>query len=294
MDWQMDLQTNRKMKRKKQNTFFAQFLKLLCLVLVVMLAVVIFKKSANHPAETTAPTAPTDTTPTVTAPTTVATTPTVTTTHAVTTATATTTRLTSPPPVTTSTTKATTATTTATTSTTATYEPGYISRIPTDSEMRGLIADKLLDNERARPGTKRNNITTIVVHWVGNPNTSAINNRNYFNNKTANVNDVSAHYIVGLDGEIIRCIPDNEVAHHAKQANPYSIGIEVCHPDWNGRFNYKSYLSLLKLVSWLCDKYDISADNVRRHYDITGKACPVYYVDNPSEWNLFKKRLIFR
>lgn len=160
--------------------------------------------------------------------------------------------------------------------------------------MRRLIADKLLDNERARPGTKRNNITTIVVHWVGNPNTSAINNRNYFNNKTANVNDVSAHYIVGLDGEIIRCIPDNEVAHHAKQANPYSIGIEVCHPDWNGRFNYKSYLSLLKLVSWLCDKYDISADNVRRHYDITGKACPVYYVDNPSEWRLFKKRLIFR
>ena len=291
MDWQMDLQTNRKMKRKKQNTFFAQFLKLLCLVLVVMLAVVIFKKSANHPAETTAPTAPTDTTPTVTAPTTAATTPTVTTTHTVTTATATTTRLTSPPPVTTSTTKA---TTTATTSTTATYEPGYISRIPTDSEMRGLIADKLLDNERARPGTKRNNITTIVVHWVGNPNTSAINNRNYFNNKTANVNDVSAHYIVGLDGEIIRCIPDNEVAHHAKQANPYSIGIEVCHPDWNGRFNYKSYLSLLKLVSWLCDKYDISADNVIRHHDVTGKDCPKYFVTYESEWRLFKKRLIFR
>lgn len=305
MDWQMDLQTNRKMKRKKQNTFFAQFLKLLCLVLVVMLAVVIFKKSANHPAETTAPTAPTDTTPTVTAPTTAATTPTVTTTHTVTTATATTTRLTSPPPVTTSTTKATTTTTTATTSTTATYEPGYISRIPTDSEMRSLIADKLLDiNKYSRPankyldkGVSRQKITKIVIHYVANAGTSAINNRNYFNNLPKNEKIYAgAHYIVGLEGEIIRCIPDNEIAYHAGNAdvNACSIGIEVCHPDKTGRFSYKSYLSLLKLVSWLCDKYDISADNVIRHYDVTGKACPIYYIDNPSEWRLFKKRLIFR
>lgn len=306
MDWQMDLQTNRKMKRKKQNTFFAQFLKLLCLVLVVMLAVVIFKKSANHPAETTAPTSPTDTTPTVTAPTTASTTPTVTTTHAVTTAAATTTRLTSPPPVTTATTKATTTTTTtATTSTTATYEPGYISRIPTDSEMRSLIADKLLDiNKYSRPankyldeGVSRQKITKIVIHYVANAGTSAINNRNYFNNLPKNEKIYAgAHYIVGLEGEIIRCIPDNEIAYHAGNAdvNACSIGIEVCHPDKTGRFNYKSYLSLLKLVSWLCDKYNISADNVIRHYDVTGKACPIYYIDNPSEWRLFKKRLIFR
>lgn len=288
----------RQMRNRKQNTFFAQFVKLLCLVLVVMLAVVILKKSANPPAETTEPTAPTETTPPVTAPTTS------TTATATTTTTKNTTRPTTPP-VTTATTKATTTTTTATTSTTATYEPGYISRIPTDSEMKSLIVDKLLDiNKYSRPankyldeGVSRQKITKIVIHYVANAGTSAINNRNYFNNLPKNEKIYAgAHYIVGLEGEIIRCIPDNEIAYHAGNAdvNACSIGIEVCHPDKTGRFSYKSYLSLLKLVSWLCDKYNISADNVIRHYDVTGKACPIYYVDNPSEWRLFKKRLIFR
>ena len=288
----------RQMKNRKQNTFFAQFVKLLCLVLVVMLAVVILKKSANPPAETTAPTAPTDTTPLTVSPS-ATTTP-----AATTTTTKNTTSPTTPPVTTTTTTKATT-TTTATTSTTATYEPGYISRIPTDTEMSSLIADKLLDiNKYSRPASKyldegvsRQKITTIVIHYVANAGTSAINNRNYFNNLPKNEKIYAgAHYIVGLEGEIIRCIPDNEIAYHAGSAdvNACSIGIEVCHPDKTGRFSYKSYLSLLKLVSWLCDKYDISADNVIRHYDVTGKACPVYYIDNPSEWTLFKKRLIFR
>lgn len=171
--------------------------------------------------------------------------------------------------------------------------------------MRSLIADKLLDiNKYSRPankyldeGVSRQKITKIVIHYVANAGTSAINNRNYFNNLPKNEKIYAgAHYIVGLEGEIIRCIPDNEIAYHAGNAdvNACSIGIEVCHPDKTGRFNYKSYLSLLKLVSWLCDKYNISADNVIRHYDVTGKACPIYYIDNPSEWRLFKKRLIFR
>ena len=171
--------------------------------------------------------------------------------------------------------------------------------------MKNLIVDKLLDiNKYSRPankyldeGVSRQKITKIVIHYVANAGTSAINNRNYFNNLPKNEKIYAgAHYIVGLEGEIIRCIPDNEIAYHAGNAdvNACSIGIEVCHPDKTGRFSYKSYLSLLKLVSWLCDKYNISADNVIRHYDVTGKARPIYYIDNPSEWRLFKKRLIFR
>lgn len=287
-------------KRKKvkyANTFFSQFVKLLCLVLVVMIAVVILKRSGDTPAINTK----TDTSP-VSTSTGSASTGSTTTTASITDTSVTPSSASKETTV--STTTKTTVSATTTTAATTTREPGYITKIPTDSEMSTLITDKLLDinpysrpaNKYLDPGVKREKITTIVIHYVANPGTSAINNRNYFNNIPKNEKIYAgAHYIVGLSGEIIRCIPDNEIAYHAGKAevNACSIGIEVCHPDKTGKFNYQTYLSLLKLVSWLCDKYDITYDNVIRHYDVTGKACPIYYINYPSEWKKFKDRLIF-
>lgn len=288
-------------KRKKvkyANTFFSQFVKLLSLVLVVMIAVVILKRSGDTPAINTK----TDTSP-VSTSTGSASTGSTTTTASITETSVTPSSASKETTVSTATTKTTVSATT-TTAATTTREPGYITKIPTDSEMSTLITDKLLDinpysrpaNKYLDPGVKREKITTIVIHYVANPGTSAINNRNYFNNIPKNEKIYAgAHYIVGLSGEIIRCIPDNEIAYHAgnKEVNACSIGIEVCHPDKTGKFNYQTYLSLLKLVSWLCDKYDITYDNVIRHYDVTGKACPIYYINYPSEWKKFKDRLIF-
>lgn len=98
------------------------------------------------------------------------------------------------------------------------------------------IEDRLLViNPYCRSGEKQGKIQKIIVHWVGNANTSAIANRNYFNNlATTHTTIASSHYIIGLNGEIIRCIPENEVAFHSGSysMNRKSIGIEDCHPDW--------------------------------------------------------------
>lgn len=98
------------------------------------------------------------------------------------------------------------------------------------------IEDRLLViNPYSRSGEKQGKIQKIIVHWVGNANTSAIANRNYFNNlATTHTTSASSHYIIGLNGEIIRCIPENEVAFHSGSysMNRKSIGIEDCHPDW--------------------------------------------------------------
>ena len=155
------------------------------------------------------------------------------------------------------------------------------------------IQDKLLTiNPYSRSGEKQGSIQYIVVHWVGNAGSSAMANRNYFNN-LANTHKTSAssHYIVGLKGEIIRCIPDNEVAFHSGSysMNRKSIGIEDCHPDWGGKFNDNTYSSLVELCAELCKKYDININNIIRHYDVTGKCCPKYYVENPEAWTQFKQ-----
>lgn len=157
------------------------------------------------------------------------------------------------------------------------------------------ISQKLLTiNKYSRSGEKQSNIEYLVIHWVGNANTSAINNRNYFENlRITKRLQASAHYIVGLNGEIIQCIPDNEVAFHAGNynMNRKSIGIENCHPDWTGKFNESTYEALIELCIWLCKKHNIKADKIIRHYDATKKVCPKYYVEHQAEWEGFKNRI---
>ena len=136
----------------------------------------------------------------------------------------------------------------------------------------------------------------IVIHYVANPGSSAMGNRNYFENGS-NGNGASAHYIVGLNGEILRMIPENERAMHAgrsygaqwqeqaKVNNATLLGIEVCHPDSSGKFSAVTYKSLIALTADICARRGFDPSKaVFRHYDVTGKLCPVYYVNNPSAW----------
>lgn len=154
-----------------------------------------------------------------------------------------------------------------------------------------IIEKLLVINPFSRSGEKQNKIKKIVIHWVGNANTSAVANRNYFNN-LASTHKIyaSSHYIIGLNGEIIRCIPEDEVAFHAGNysMNRESIGIENCHPDWNGKFNNDTYNCLVELCVDICKRHNLTANDIIRHYDVTGKCCPKYYVENESAWIQFK------
>ena len=154
------------------------------------------------------------------------------------------------------------------------------------------ITNKYITNNR--PYEKRAKTTAIAVHYIGNPGTSAEANRNYFQNNNC---EVSANYIIGLNGEIICCIPDEEVAWCTCEANAYSPSIECCHPDSTGKFNDKTYQSLVELCAYLCKKYKLDENDLIRHYDVTGKVCPKGFVpkskggsdDNSnSAWKKFK------
>ena len=139
-----------------------------------------------------------------------------------------------------------------------------------------------------RPGTK-STPKRICIHYTGDPGATAERLALFF---AANPNaQTSSQYIVGLNGEIIRCIPDNEIAYAASGKNAGTIHIEVCHADKTGVFAEKSIAALAELVPYLMDKYDITAENVVRHYDLTRKACPMYYIDS-ARWAELKARII--
>lgn len=151
----------------------------------------------------------------------------------------------------------------------------------------------LTPNEYSRPETPLYEVNSIVVHYTGNPGSTAIGNRNYFENlKTKKTTSASSHYVVGLEGEVIQCIPLNEVAYASNNRNSDTISVETCHPDEEGKFNPQTYDSLVSLVALLCSQYNLKRNDIIRHYDVTGKKCPLYYVDHPDEWESFKDDVI--
>ena len=137
----------------------------------------------------------------------------------------------------------------------------------------------------ARTGEKLTAVRGIVIHYVGNPGSTAEGNRDYFDSPTT---EVSAHFVVGLDGEILQCLPLAEKSAASNHRNSDTISIETCHPDETGKFNDVTYASLVRLTAYLCDRFSLDADDVIRHYDVTGKLCPLYYVEHEDAWETLR------
>lgn len=149
--------------------------------------------------------------------------------------------------------------------------------------------DLLPINEYSRPGTALTEVNGIVIHYTANPGTTARQNRDYFaglaeSHKTS----ASSHFVIGLSGEIIQCIPCNEIAYASNDRNSDTISIECCIPDETGKFNDSTYQSLVQLTAWLVGRYDLTVEDVIRHYDVTGKNCPKYFVEHESAWETFR------
>ena len=155
----------------------------------------------------------------------------------------------------------------------------------------------LTPNKYSRPQIPLKEVKKIAVHYVGNPNTSALSNRNYFENCKEGGRYVSSHYIVGLIGEVIQCIPLNEWSYCTNQANGYTISIETCHPRSDGVFNDSTYVSLCELCAMLLKKYNLTVNDLIRHYDVTRKTCPLHWTPTKyqseavatARWNRFKQ-----
>ncbi len=162
--------------------------------------------------------------------------------------------------------------------------------IPADKlELPNWIEVALITpNKYSRPGTKLDAVNGVVIHYVGNAGTNGWQNHDFYENlATTGETYVSSNFIIGLDGTIILCVPLDEVAYASNDRNHDTISIECCHPTADGAFTEATYESLIKLVDWLRDTYGLSMDEVLRHYEVTGKICPKYYVENPDAWERF-------
>lgn len=187
---------------------------------------------------------------------------------------------------------------------TITYEPSMpIQAEPSSSGVmiQGLPAEEfarhpewtenfLTPNEYSRPGDPLEEIRNVFVHYTGNRNTSAAQNRSYFEQqKDTHERSVSSHFIIGYEGEIIQCVPLDEIAYAVATRNGDSVSIECCYTAENGSFTQATYDSLIALLVWLTDVYDLEKDDILRHYDCGGKKCPIYYTEHEDAWERLKQ-----
>lgn len=158
-----------------------------------------------------------------------------------------------------------------------------------DASRPDIDVELLTPNPYSRSQQKTDKITGIVIHYTANPGATAMGNRNYFEGlKDSHETKASSNFVVGLDGEIVQCIPTWEMAYASNDRNHDTVSIECCHPDETGKFNEATYRSMVQLTAWLCLKFNLNAQDVIRHYDVTGKNCPKYFVENEDAWNQFK------
>ena len=160
------------------------------------------------------------------------------------------------------------------------------------AERPELDVELLPVNKYSRPGTALSEVNGIVIHYTANPGTTALQNREYFAGLAeTGETSASSHFIIGLEGEIVQCVPCKEIAYASNDRNKDTISIECCIPDETGRFNESTYRSLVELTTWLMGRYDLGVEDVIRHYDVTGKNCPKYFVEHEEAWDDFHNDL---
>ena len=160
---------------------------------------------------------------------------------------------------------------------------------------------KILAN-RINYGSKRDtkNIKWLPIHYTANDGDSAKGNGNYFKN---NKPKASAHYFVD-DDVIVNSVPDEYIAYavggkkynnnggkyYGVCTNANSISIELCDTQRNGKSDLSSETrkNAIELARYLCKKYNIDKNHVIRHYDVNGKLCPKYFVEDEKAWKKFK------
>lgn len=164
---------------------------------------------------------------------------------------------------------------------------------------------KTLISNRKNYGSKRNTkvIKYLVYHYTANDGDTDENNAKYFHN---NVVKASAHRFVD-DDSVTTSVPDDYVAWHCggglqgdkghkyykKCTNTNSIGIEMCDTIRNGKHDLsdKTKKNAIELGKQIVKKYGIKKENVIRHYDVTGKICPSYFVKDEEAWIKFRDEI---
>jgi N-acetylmuramoyl-L-alanine amidase len=183
-----------------------------------------------------------------------------------------------------------------------------------------ISKDHAIVNQFSRPGIVRERTVAIDLHWNNNPGMSEYQLSRYLKSlsdqdPTDSEGDryAGANYVVGPDS-VLEIVPPDEVTYTAGadgiksfytpmakdifgseytrywpdsklSPNYLTCSLELVHPDGTGKFLPEAVNNAAMVVAWLVGRYDEPA--ILRHYDITEKLCPKYWVEHHDKWLAF-------
>ena len=135
----------------------------------------------------------------------------------------------------------------------------------------------------------------IVMHYTANNGDTAKNNCDYYH-RVGGL-QASAHYFCDEYGAM-QSVREGDTAWHCgaraywhpECRNGNSIGIEMCsrkRADGSYYILPETVANAAALAREIMQRYGIDTDHVLRHYDVTGKRCPMPWVDDPAQWTAF-------
>ena len=135
----------------------------------------------------------------------------------------------------------------------------------------------------------------IVMHYTANNGDTARNNCDYYH-RVGGL-QASAHYFVDEHGAMQSVRECDTAWHcgaraywHPECRNGNSIGIEMCsrkRADGSYYIKPETVANAAALAREIMQRYGIDTEHVVRHYDVTGKRCPMPWVDDPAQWAAF-------
>ena len=138
----------------------------------------------------------------------------------------------------------------------------------------------------------------IVMHYTANNGDTARNNCDYYHRVGGLW--ASAHYFVDEYGAMQSVRECDTAWHcgaeagqrywHPECRNANSIGIEMCsrkRADGSYYIKPETVANAAALAKDIMQRYGIDTEHVLRHYDVTGKRCPMPWVDDPAQWAAF-------
>ena len=161
-------------------------------------------------------------------------------------------------------------------------------------------------------GAKRStsNIKYIVIHYTANDGDTDEANANYF---TSPNRKASAHYFID-DDSITESVPveytaysvggskqdtgskysKNGAKYYGKCINANSVSFELCdtQKDKKNNLSKKTRENAIDFIAKKMIELKIPSSNLIRHFDVTGKLCPLYFITDEDDWKKFKKEVV--
>ena len=184
-----------------------------------------------------------------------------------------------------------------------------------------LIDAPLTVNQYSRPGRNLSGVRALVIHWTAAPNQRAHSVRSYYEQRALGKDGFgSAHYAIDINGDVVRMIPEAEIAYHcgstskdpasgkiytdlARQKfgkfatdwanlspNLVTLGVEHCVVDSAGLMTAQTIQASIELSADICRRYSLNPlTDLVLHKEVVGwKDCHRYFVNNPGAWADYK------